>query len=124
MLRGLLQADAAPTGSVTDPSQIDVLYRQPLDRSEDTMPNSARWWADKTEEYAGWLRQESGLSDGYLRRNRRYLVAFRRDRERAGIAPPEGPTDVGREHIRAAKGCGLWGPRTLKTKFSVLRGFL
>jgi len=91
---------------------------------EDTVPNSARWWTDQAEEYVEWLRQESELSQGYLTRNRRYLIAFRRDCSRAGVAPPEGPTDVGREHIRAVKGCGLWGPRTLKTKFSVLRGFL
>jgi integrase len=88
------------------------------------VPDAARWWTDKAEEYVGGLRQESELSAGYLRRNRRYLVASRRDCERAGIAPPEGPTDVGREHVRAVKGCGLWGPRTSKTKFSVLRGFL
>jgi integrase len=88
------------------------------------VPDAARWWTDKAEEYVGWLRQESELSEGYLKRNRRYLVAFRRDCERAGIAPAEGPTVVDREHIRAVKGCGLWGPRTLKTKFSVLRGFL
>jgi integrase len=70
------------------------------------------------------LRQESELSDGYLTRNQRYRIAFRRDCERAGAPPPVGPTDVPREHIRAMKNSGLWGPRTLKTKFSVLRGFL
>jgi integrase len=91
---------------------------------EDTVPTSARWWTDKTEGYVEWLRQESELSDGYLKRNRRYLIAFRRDCQRAGTTAPVGPTDVSREHIRAVKGCGLWGPRTLKTKFSVLRGFL
>lgn len=88
------------------------------------MPTSARWWTDKTEGYVEWLRQESELSDGYLKRNRRYLIAFRADCERAGTAIPVGPTDVSRAHIRAVKGCGIWGPRTLKTKFSVLRGFL
>ena len=88
------------------------------------MPNSARWWTDKTEEYVKWLRQESELSEGYLKRNRRYLIAFPRDCQRADAASPAGPTDLGREHIRAVKGCGIWGPRTLKTKFSVLRGFL
>ncbi len=31
---------------------------------------------------------------------------------------------MAREHIRATKGCGQWGPQTLKTKFSLLRGFL
>jgi len=91
---------------------------------EDTVPNAARWWTEKTQEYVTWLRQESELSDGYLTRNRRYLIAFRRDCERAGTPAPLGPTDVTREHIRAVKGCGLWGPRTLKTTFSVLRGFL
>jgi integrase len=92
--------------------------------SEDTVPTSARWWTDKAEEYVEWLRQESELSDGYLKRNRRYLIAFRGDCERAGTAAPEGPTVVSREHIRAVKGSDLWGTRTLKTKFSVLRGFL
>jgi integrase len=88
------------------------------------VPTSARWWTDRTEEYVEWLRQESELSEGYLKRNRRYLIAFPRDCERAAVAAPAGPTDVAREHIRAVKGCGIWGPRTLKTKFSVLRGFL
>ncbi len=92
--------------------------------SEDTVPTSARWWTEKAEGYVEWLRQESELSDGYLNRNRRYLIAFRRDCARAGTPAPVGPTDVSREHIRAVKGCGIWGPRTLKTKFSVLRGFL
>jgi integrase len=92
--------------------------------SEDTVPTSARWWTEKTKEYVEWLRQESELSQGYLARNQRYLVAFQRDCERAGIGAPDGPTDVGREHIRAIKASGLWGPRTLKTMFSVLRGFL
>lgn len=88
------------------------------------MPTSARWWTEKTEGYVEWLKQESELSDGYLKRNRRYLIAFREDCERAGAPSPLGPTDVRREHIRAVKGSGIWGPRTLKTKFSVLRGFL
>jgi integrase len=92
--------------------------------SEGTVPTSARWWTDKAEEYVEWLRQESELSDGYLKRNRRYLIAFWGDCERAGTSAPEGPTVVSREHIRAFKRCGLWGPRTLRTKFSVLRGFL
>jgi integrase len=91
---------------------------------EDTVPTTARWWTEKAEEYVEWLRRESELSDGYLTRNRRYLVAFRGDCERAGATAPAGPTDVTREHIRAVKGCGIWGPRTLKTTFSVLRGFL
>jgi integrase len=43
---------------------------------------------------------------------------------RAGVTAPAGPTEVTREHIRAVKGSGIWGPRTLKTTFSVLRGFL
>jgi integrase len=92
--------------------------------SEDTVPTSARWWTEKAKEYVEWLRQESELSQGYLARNQRYLVAFQQDCERAGSGVPEGPTDVSREHIRAVKTCGLWTPRTLKTKFSVLRGFL
>jgi integrase len=92
--------------------------------SEDTVPTTARWWAEKAKEYVEWQRQESELSEGYLVRTRRYLVAFQRDCERAGTAVPEGPTDVTRDHIRAVKGCGQWGPRTLKTKFSVVRGFL
>jgi integrase len=91
---------------------------------EDTVPTTARWWTEKAEEYVEWLRQECELSDGYLTRNRRYLVVFQGDCERAGAAAPAGPTDLTREHIRAVKGCGLWGPRTLKTTFSVLRGFL
>jgi hypothetical protein len=33
-------------------------------------------------------------------------------------------TDVTQDHIRAVKGCGQWGPGTLKTKFSELGGFL
>jgi hypothetical protein len=89
---------------------------------EDTVPTSARWWTDKTEGYVEWLREESELSEGYLKRNRRYLTAFRRDCERSGSAAPVGPTDVNREHIRAVKGCDIWGSRTLKTKFSVHRG--
>lgn len=92
--------------------------------SEDTVPDAARWWTDRAKEYVGWLRQESELSEAYLRRSQRCLVAFRRDCKRAGVPPPEGPTDVDRDHVRAVKGCGIWGPRTLKTKFSVLRGFL
>lgn len=88
------------------------------------MPTSARWWTVKAEEYVEWLRQESELSDGYRKRNRRYLIAFRDDCARSGVPLPIGPTAVTREHIRAVKGCGIWGPRTLKTKFSVLRGFL
>lgn len=88
------------------------------------MPTSARWWTERTEEYVGWLRDESELSVGYLKRNRRYLIAFPRDCQRAGSAMPEGPSAVDRDHIRAVKGCGLWGPRTLRTKFSVIRGFL
>lgn len=91
---------------------------------EDTVPNSARWWTEKAEEYVAWLRQESELSAGYLTRNRRYLIAFRRDCVRAGAPAPEGPSTVTREHVRAVKGCGIWGPRTLRTKFSVVRGFL
>jgi integrase len=93
-------------------------------QSEDIVPTSARWWAEQAEEYVEWLRKESELSQGYLTRNRRYLVAFQGDCERAGTAPPAGPTEVTREHIRAVKGSGLWGPRTLKTTFSVVRGFL
>jgi integrase len=88
------------------------------------VPTTARWWTEKAKEYVEWQRQESELSEGYLIRNRRYLVAFPRDCKRAGARVPQGPTDVTREHIRAVKGCGQWGPRTLKTKFSVLRGFL
>ncbi len=38
------------------------------------MPAAARWWADKAEEYVGWLRRESELSEGYLRRNKRHPV--------------------------------------------------
>ncbi len=93
-------------------------------RLEEPVPDAARWWTDRAKEYVEWLRQEGELSDGYLKRNLRYLVAFRRDCGRAGVDPPKGPMDVGREHIRAVKGSGLWGPRTLKTEFSVLRGFL
>lgn len=101
------------------------LNREPgQPRLEDTVPNSARWWTEKAKEYVGWLRQESELSDGYLTRNLRYLIALRRDWERSGVAVPEGPSEVGRDHIRGLKAAGLWGPRTLKTKFSVLRGFL
>ncbi len=92
--------------------------------SEDTVPTSARWWTEQAKEYVEWLSQESELSEGYLKRNRRYLVAFQRDCDRAGACPPAGPSVVGREHIRAIKGCAIWGTRTLKTKFSVLRGFL
>jgi len=90
----------------------------------DTVSTSARWWTDNTEGYVEWLRQGRELSEGYLKRNRRYLLAFRRDCQRAGTATPMGPTDVSREHIQAVKGCGIWGPRTLKAKFSVLCGFL
>jgi len=92
--------------------------------SEDTVPTSARWWTEKAEEYVEWLSQESELSEGYLKRNRRYLIAFRKDCNRAGAKIPLGPSEVTREHIRAVKGSELWTTRTLKTKFSVLRGFL
>ena len=93
-------------------------------RLEDTVPTSARWWTEQAKEYVEWLSQESELSDGYLKRNRRYLVAFQGDCERAGATAPAGPTDLGREHVRAVKASEIWGTRTLKTKFSVLRGFL
>jgi integrase len=92
--------------------------------SEDTVPTTARWWTEQAKEYVEWLSQESELSEGYLKRNRRYLIAFQKDCDRAGAGLPAGPSVVGREHIRAVKGCEIWGTRTLKTKFSVLRGFL
>jgi len=105
--------------------EIDVLYHPPSpELSEVTVPDSARWWTDKAEEYVEWLRQECELSDGYLKRNLRYLVAFRGNCVRAGVPAPEGPTNLTRDHVRAVKGCGTWGPATLKTTFSVLRGFL
>ena len=88
------------------------------------MPTSARWWTEQAKEYVEWLSQESELSEGYLKRNRRYLIAFRKDCHRAGAKVPQGPSEVTREHVRAIKGCQIWAPRTLKTKFSVLRGFL
>jgi integrase/recombinase XerD len=88
------------------------------------VPTAARWWTEQAEEYVAWQRQESELSEGYRRRNRRYLIAFRRDCVRAGASAPLGPTDVTRDHIRAVKGCGIWNPRTLRTTFSVVRGFL
>lgn len=88
------------------------------------MPTSAREWTEKAEEYVEWLSQEDELSEGYLKRNRRYLIAFPKDCRRAGAELPLGPSAVTRTHIRAVKGSDLWGTRTLKTKFSVLRGFL
>jgi integrase len=96
----------------------------PRDLSEDTDSTTARLWAAKAREYVEWQRRESELSEGYLIRNQRYLVAFPGDWRRAGAPVPELPIDVTRDHIRAVKRCGLWGSRTLKTKFSVLRGFL
>ncbi len=88
------------------------------------MAGSSRRWASEAEEYVLWQRQETELSPGYLARNRRYLLALPADCRRAKVIEPTRASDITREHIRAIKGCGHWGPRTLKTKFSVLRGFL
>jgi hypothetical protein len=88
------------------------------------VPTSARWWTEKAEEHVEWLKRESEPSDGHLKRNRRYLLAFQRDCTWAWIRASVGPDEVGRKHIRVVRGCGIWGPRTLKTKFSVLRGFM
>ena len=81
-------------------------------------------WAKSVDAYIACQRAEHELSEAYLDRNRRYLLAFPKVCKRAGAPVPASPRHVAAAHIRAIKLSGFWGPRTLKTLLTVLRGFL
>lgn len=101
---------------------------------EDTVPERARWWAERTKEYVEAKREEWGRQHtaGVSMALRRFQHGTDRTHgatpgiwERVGISPvPMRASEVGAVHVLAIRDSAIWAPKTRSFQLQALRGFL